>query len=202
MSGSPWHADGPRPAATGDSNQLMSLFTLQISLICWSGSPFPSPKNAGGAVGLHYLKFGFFFSDLQHGNGQCYIPEFSVIESAGGSLQVVRGSHLRPELDGKGGASSTYIFFNKKGINYMIISSTSFLFRSEVGASCGPGQSAPGDFNPSDYDVVKLDVAAGTVVVFHQAQWHSALPNESEIERLNAYISYCPIWLYIILSFV
>jgi ectoine hydroxylase-related dioxygenase (phytanoyl-CoA dioxygenase family) len=56
---SPWHADGPRPA----------LF----------------PK-IHGAMGLHYLKFGYFFTDLTHGNG--------------GSLQVVRGSHLRPELDG------------------------------------------------------------------------------------------------------
>ena len=57
---SPWHADGPRPA----------LF----------------PK-INGVMGMHYLKFGYFLTDLTHGNG--------------GSLQVVRGSHLRPELDGK-----------------------------------------------------------------------------------------------------
>jgi len=57
---SPWHADGPRPGL------------------------FPKIR---GAMGLHYLKFGYFFTDLTHGTG--------------GSLQVVRGSHLRPELDGK-----------------------------------------------------------------------------------------------------
>ena len=28
-----------------------------------------------------------------------------------------------------------------------------------------------------------------------QAQWHAALPNASDIERLNAYISYCPTWM-------
>jgi hypothetical protein len=58
---SPWHADGPRPAATG--------------------SPFPSPAGAGGAVGLHYLKFGYFFTDLTHRDG--------------GSLQVLlhRSTH-------------------------------------------------------------------------------------------------------------
>ncbi len=57
---SPWHADGPRPGL------------------------FPKIR---GVMGLHYLKFGYFFTDLTHGNG--------------GSLQVVRGSHLRPELDNK-----------------------------------------------------------------------------------------------------
>lgn len=64
-----WHADGPR------------------------SSPFPAvagPGPHGPAVGLHYLKFGYFLTDLTHGNG--------------GSLRVVRGSHKRPELDGKRGA--------------------------------------------------------------------------------------------------
>lgn len=136
LSGSPWHADGPRPAATG--------------------SPFPSPKSANGAVGLHYLKFGYFFTDLQHGNG--------------GSLQVVRGSHLRSELDGKGGPDTG------KGMD-------------------DDGVGGPGLFDPREYDVVKLDVKAGTIVVFHQAQWHAAMPNESAVERLNAYISYCPTWM-------
>ena len=28
-----------------------------------------------------------------------------------------------------------------------------------------------------------------------QAQWHAALPNASDVERLNAYISYCPTWM-------
>lgn len=60
---SPWHADGPRPGM------------------------FP---KIGGVMGMHYLKFGYFLTDLTHGNG--------------GSLQVVRGSHLRPELDAKGAA--------------------------------------------------------------------------------------------------
>lgn len=134
-SASPWHADGPRPAA--------------------KGSPFPSPAGAHGAVGLHYLKFGYFFTDLTHGTG--------------GSLQVIRGSHLRAELDGRGGSAA-----------------------GQVARSA-----APGEFDPAAYadDLVKLDCAAGTIVVFHQAQWHAALPNESEVERLNAYISYCPTWM-------
>ncbi|MBB6051509.1 phytanoyl-CoA dioxygenase family protein [Armatimonas rosea] len=116
VSASPWHADGPRPG----------LF----------------PK-IDGAMGLHYLKFGYFLTDLTHGNG--------------GSLQVVRGSHKRPELDGKRGTG----------------------------------------FQIEDYarDLVKLDCPAGTVVAFHQAQWHAAPPNESPIERKNAYISYCPTWM-------
>jgi hypothetical protein len=54
---SPWHADGPRPGI------------------------FP---KINGVMGLHYLKFGYFLTDLTHGNG--------------GSLQVIRGSHLIPEL--------------------------------------------------------------------------------------------------------
>lgn len=116
LSASPWHADGPRPG----------LF----------------PK-INGAMGMHYLKFGYFLTDLTHGNG--------------GSLQVVRGSHLRPELDGQGHTA----------------------------------------FRIADYesDVVQFDCEAGTVVAFHQAQWHAAPPNESEIERKNVYISYCPTWM-------
>lgn len=118
VSSSPWHADGPRP------------------------NLFPSVPRRGGSMGLHYLKFGFFLTDLTHGNG--------------GSLQVVRGSHLRPELDGD---------------------------RSK--------------FHIENFakDLVQFDCPAGTVVVFHQAQWHAAPPNQSEIERKNVYISYCPTWM-------
>lgn len=115
ISSSPWHADGPRP----------NLF----------------PK-VDGAMGLHYLKFGYFLTDLTHGDG--------------GSLMVVRGSHRRPELDGRGKT-----------------------FRIEDYAD----------------DVVKFDCEAGTVVAFHQAQWHAAPPNESAIERKNVYVSYCPTWM-------
>jgi ectoine hydroxylase-related dioxygenase (phytanoyl-CoA dioxygenase family) len=113
---SPWHADGPRPAL------------------------FPS---VNGAMGLHYLKFGYFLTDLTHGTG--------------GSLQVVRGSHLKPELDGSQHAG----------------------------------------FNIEHYknDVVQLDCPPGTIVGFHQAQWHAAPPNASPIERKNCYISYCPTWM-------
>ncbi len=63
IAASPWHADGPRPAT------------------------FPRVDDR---VGLHYLKFGIFLTDLTAGDG--------------GALQVVRGSHLRPELDGLGPA--------------------------------------------------------------------------------------------------
>ena len=35
----------------------------------------------------------------------------------------------------------------------------------------------------------------GTVVVFHQAQWHAAPPNLSDAVRHNVYISYCPTWM-------
>ncbi len=116
LTSAPWHADGPRPGL------------------------FPS---IDGAMGLHYLKFGYFFTDLRHGDG--------------GALQVVRGSHLRAELDG-----------------------------------------APhGGFDISSHapDVVTFDCARGTIVAFHQAQWHAAPPNRSRIERKNAYISYCPTWM-------
>ena len=115
-----WHADGPRPAQ------------------------FPKvPGEHGPRMGLHYLKFGYFLTDLTHGNG--------------GSLQVVRGSHQRPELDGK----------------------------------------TSGNFDVEDYrdDLVQFDCEAGTVVAFHQAQWHAAPPNLSEHERKNLYISYCPTWM-------
>lgn len=116
LTSAPWHADGPRP------------------------SGFP---RVGNAVGLHYLKFGYFFTDLRHGDG--------------GSLQVIRGSHLRPELDGIPHGD----------------------FRSETYAS----------------DLVRFDCAPGTVVAFHQAQWHAAPPNRSPVERRNAYVSYCPTWM-------
>jgi ectoine hydroxylase-related dioxygenase (phytanoyl-CoA dioxygenase family) len=119
VSASPWHADGPRPG----------LFPRVLS-------------THGPAMGLHYLKFGYFLTDLTHGNG--------------GSLQLVRGSHRRDELDG-----------NK------------------------------GTFDIAKYsaDVVQLDCEAGTVVAFHQAQWHAAPPNESDVVRKNVYISYCPTWM-------
>lgn len=115
LSGAPWHADGPRPRL------------------------FPA---VDGRMGLHYLKFGYFLTDLTHGNG--------------GSLQVVRGSHRRAELDG-----NTQAF----------------------------------DINDYASDLVQFDVEAGSMVVFHQALWHAAPPNESAIERKNVYISYCPTWM-------
>jgi hypothetical protein len=56
---------------------------------------------------------------------------------------------------------------------------------------------APQNFNLEEHraDFIQLDCTPGTVVMFHQAQWHAAPPNESEIERKNLYISYCPTWL-------
>lgn len=119
LSATPWHADGPRP------------------------NLFPKVANEHGhAMGLHYLKFGYFLTDLTHGEG--------------GSLQVVRGSHHRPERDGRGS-----------------------------------------DFNIRDYDddLVQFDCPAGSVVAFHQAQWHAAPANHSDVERKNVYISYCPTWM-------
>jgi ectoine hydroxylase-related dioxygenase (phytanoyl-CoA dioxygenase family) len=59
-----WHADGPRPG----------LF------------PRVGPERA---MGLHYLKFGYFLND---------------VPIDGSPLQVVRGSHRRDEKDGRGGA--------------------------------------------------------------------------------------------------
>lgn len=116
---SPWHADGPRPRL------------------------FPRVQGTHGpAMGLHYLKFGYFLTDLRHG--------------IGGSLQVVRGSHKRDELDGTGG-----------------------YFRIE-------------DYSD---DLVQFDCEARTVVAYHQALWHAAPLNESDIERKNLYISYSPTWM-------
>lgn len=111
VNSSPWHSDGPMPYK------------------------FAAP---GEVPTLHYLKFGYFLTDLRHGTG--------------GSLQVIRGTHLQP---------------------------------------------APSNFNLEDHraDFVQLDCAPGTVVAFHQAQWHAAPPNESDIERKNLYISYSPTWL-------
>ncbi|MEM7032897.1 MAG: phytanoyl-CoA dioxygenase family protein [Chloroflexota bacterium] len=116
VASSPWHCDGPRPGLFPDVN---------------------------GTMGLHYLKFGYFLTDLTHGTG--------------GSLQVVRGSHSRAELDGK----------------------------------------TDGSFDIQDYadDLVQFDCEAGTIVAFHQAQWHAAPPNLSDVERKNVYISYCPTWM-------
>ena len=111
-----WHADGPRPRN------------------------FPRVNDA---MGLHYLKFGYFLTDLTHGTG--------------GSLEVVRGSHKRDELDGK------------KGNDF--------------------------DIQNYQHDLVRFDVEAGSVVAFHQALWHAAYPNQSDIERKNVYISYCPTWM-------
>lgn len=110
-----WHADGPRPAN------------------------FP---RVNGAMGLHYIKFGYFLTDVTH--------------EGGGALQVVRGSHKRDELDGD-----------------------------------------RANFNIANYadDVVECKVEAGTTIVFHQALWHAAYPNQSGIERKNVYISYCPTWM-------
>lgn len=110
-----WHADGPRPKL------------------------FP---RVNGAMGLHYIKFGYFLTDLTHDDG--------------GALLVVRGSHKRDELD---------------------------------------GDKANFDINDYADDVVECKVEAGTTVVFHQALWHAAHPNHSDIERKNVYISYCPTWM-------
>lgn len=59
VNGAPWHTDGPTPRK------------------------FP---RVAGMMGLHYVKFGYFLSDLRGGDG--------------GSLQVIRGSH-RMAADGK-----------------------------------------------------------------------------------------------------
>ncbi len=112
---SPWHADGPWPAS------------------------FP---KVNGVVGMHYLKFGYFLTDLTHHNG--------------GSLQVVRGTHNKPARNGM----------------------TTEQIKAEYGN-----------------DLVQIDCPAGTVIAFHQAQWHAAPPNESDIERKNCYISYCGTWM-------
>ena len=104
--------------------------------------PRPQFPAVDGRYGLYYLKFGYFLTSLTHGNG--------------GPLQVVRGSHNRPELDGKGSL-----------------------------------------FNINDYadDLITFNCPAGTIVAFHQAQWHAAPPNQSDIERKNVYISYCGTWM-------
>ncbi|MDX1683145.1 MAG: phytanoyl-CoA dioxygenase family protein, partial [Phycisphaeraceae bacterium] len=117
---SPWHADGPRPR----------------------NFP-PVETKLGPAVGLHYLKFAFFLTDLTH--------------EGSGPLEVIRGSHRRPELDGLSGD----------------------------------------EFDPRDYgdDYEQLNVPAGTIVAFHQAQWHASPPNQSDIVRKNLYISFCPTWM-------
>jgi ectoine hydroxylase-related dioxygenase (phytanoyl-CoA dioxygenase family) len=61
----------------------------------FAGTPWhadaPRPNlfpQINGVAGLHYLKFSFFLTDLTAGNG--------------GSLQIVKGSHKRPELDNRG----------------------------------------------------------------------------------------------------
>lgn len=111
VNSSPWHSDGPMPYKFAAPDEVPTL---------------------------HYLKFGYFLTDLRHGTG--------------GSLQVIRGSHRKPAPQG---------------------------FRLEDHAA----------------DFVQLDCAPGTVVAFHQAQWHAAPPNESDTERKNLYISYSPTWL-------
>ena len=107
-----WHADGPRPGL------------------------FP---RVDGAMGLHYLKFGYFLTDVNEG---------------GSPLEIIRGSHRKDELCKNG--------FDPR--------------------SCGN-------------DHVTLTCEAGTVVAFHQAQWHAAGPVTNGEERKNVYISYCPTWM-------
>jgi hypothetical protein len=51
------------------------------------------------------------------------------------------------------------------------------------------------DFDSSNYDVVTLNVAAGSRVLFHQALWHAAFPNRSQMTRKAIYYSYSPLWL-------
>lgn len=50
-------------------------------------------------------------------------------------------------------------------------------------------------FDSSNYDVVTLNVPAGTRVLFHQALWHAAFPNRSHVTRKAIYYSYSPLWL-------
>lgn len=72
-----------RPPATSDARDF-----TQAS--AWHADG-PRPRNfpsIDGIMGLHYCKFACFFSDLRDGDA--------------GSLQVVRGSHRRPELDARG----------------------------------------------------------------------------------------------------
>jgi hypothetical protein len=79
--------------------------------------------------------------------------------------QVVRGSHTRSELDGKGG--------------------------KETGQARGV-DAAPGAFDPSDYDVVTLDCSAGTIVVFHQvASILVHVHSQALHVSANACLSFC-----------
>lgn len=50
-------------------------------------------------------------------------------------------------------------------------------------------------FDVTDYEVVSLDVPAGSRVLFHQALWHAAFPNRSPVTRKAIYYSYSPLWL-------
>lgn len=51
------------------------------------------------------------------------------------------------------------------------------------------------DISAHAADVVELRCMAGDVIAFHQAQWHAAPANTSDVVRKNIYISYCPTWM-------
>lgn len=61
---------------------------FQNGAVWHADGPRPSFPSIQGQTALYYVKFGYFLTDLQHENG--------------GSLEVVRGSHRRRELDGLG----------------------------------------------------------------------------------------------------
>ena len=111
----PWHSDGPRPRMLPHVNQ---------------------------AMGLIYLKFGFFFSD--------------VTSPKDGPLKIIRGSHRLAEIPHD---------------------------------ACKDVKQVHAD------QLEAFHIPAGTVIAFHQAQWHAADAPSGEIERKNAYISYCPTWV-------
>ena len=111
----PWHSDGPRPRML---------------------------PHVGQSMGMIYLKFGFFFSD--------------VTGPQDGPLKIIRGSHLSAEVAEQS--------------------------RDVIETQYGDQLEA-------------FHIPAGTVIAFHQAQWHAADAPYGDIERKNAYISYTPTWV-------
>jgi ectoine hydroxylase-related dioxygenase (phytanoyl-CoA dioxygenase family) len=97
-----WHADGPRP------------------------KNFPTVAGAHGpAMGLHYLKFGYFLTE---------------VPADGGPLKVVRGSHKRPELDGKPG-SAIDAEYGEEVVQFACPAGTSVVFHQALWHAAAPNAS-------------------------------------------------------------
>lgn len=110
------------------------------------------PQLLDGRVPCHTLRFGYFLSDTQHDNS--------------GTLEIIRGSHLRPVL------------LKKVGRRYTFDPVTHEKFLQEQ------------DFSTN------REILRGEIVAFHNALWHCSKANQSAQIRKICYFQYCPTFMH------